>query len=123
MKEREYFVISVGHTQRSSPYITLWAANNSGYRGRLETAGRYTESQIRKNLGYYNCGCDNVAVPCDAAEPLSRPVQPGFFDDDNGRWLRNNEATWKALLANVIEKPKHPARPEYRGAPRKKETK
>lgn len=118
LKEREYFVISVGHTQRCNPYITLWAADNSGYRGRVETAGRYTESQIRKQLDYYNCGCDNVAVPCDVAEPLSFPVQPGFFDDDNGRWLRNNRATWKALLANVIEKPRHPARPEYRGAPR-----
>ncbi|CAM3961192.1 hypothetical protein SESI111939_10030 [Serratia silvae] len=72
--EREYFVISVGHTQRSSPYILLWAANNSGYRGRLETAGRYTESQIRKQLDYYNNGCDTVAVPCDVAEPLSIPV-------------------------------------------------
>lgn len=118
LTEREYFVISVGHTQRGSPYITLWAANNSGYRGRIETAGRYTENQIRQKLGYYNCGCDNVAVPCDVAEPLSFPVQPGFFDDDNGRWLRNNRATWKALLAHVIEKPKHPPQPEYRGAPR-----
>ena len=116
--EREYFVISVGHTQRSSPYIFLWAANNSGYRGRLETAGRYTESQIRKQLDYYNNGCDTVAVPCDVAEPLSIPVQPGFFDDANGRWLRNHSATWKALLAQLIEQPKHSARPEYSGAPR-----
>lgn len=119
--EREYFVISVGHTQRSSPYILLWAANNSGYRGRLETAGRYTESQIRKQLDYYNNGCDTVAVPCEVAEPLSIPVQPGFFDDDNGRWLRNNNTMWKALLANLIEEPKHVPHPEYSGSPRRRE--
>lgn len=120
VKEREYFVISVANTQRHSPYIMLWAANNSGYRGRIETAGRYTESQIKSNLAYYNCGCDNVAVPCDALELVSIPVTPGFFDDDNGRWLRNNAATWKVVLANVITPPKHKPEPEYRGAPRRR---
>lgn len=119
--EREYFVLSVNHTQRHSPYITLWAANDSGYRGRIESAGRYTESQIKANLGYYNTGCDTVAVPCDVVEPLACSVHPGFFDDDTGRWLRNNRATWKALLAHVIEKPKYPPQPEYRGAPRRVE--
>lgn len=54
-------------------------------------------------------------------QPSSFLVQPGFFDDDNGRWLRNNRATWEALLAHVIEKPKHPPCPEYRGAPRDSE--
>ncbi|HHQ6553252.1 TPA: hypothetical protein ACSTJZ_003146 [Serratia fonticola] len=121
MKEREYFVISVRHTNRHNPYVTLWAANDAGYRGRLETAGRYTESQIRKCLHYYNNGCDTVAVPCDVAQSLSFSIQPGFFDDDNGSWLPNNRATWKELLANVIEKPKHPPCPEYRGAPRHSE--
>ncbi|MBN3054913.1 hypothetical protein [Pectobacterium brasiliense] len=119
--EREYFVLSVTHTQRNSPYITLWASSDSGYRGRIESAGRYTESQIKSNLGYYNTGCDTIAVPCDVAESLSCRVQIGFFDDDIGRWLRNNRATWKALLAHVIENPSHPPQPEYRGAPRRKE--
>jgi hypothetical protein len=119
LKEREYFVLSVGHTQRGNPYITLWAADNSGYRGRIETAGRYPESLIKSKLAYYNCGCDNVAVPCDVLEPLAFPVKPGFFDDDNGRWLRNNAATWKVALANVIAKPACKPAPEYRGAPRK----
>lgn len=121
MSEREFFILSVNHTQRHNPYIFLWAANNSGYRGRIESAGRYTESQVMANLGYYNNGYDTVAVPCDIAAPLSFAVKPGFFDDDNGRWLRNNRATWEALLKHVITEPKHKPEPEYRGAPRKVE--
>lgn len=119
--EREYFVLSVNHSRRNSPYILIWGADDCGYRGKIETAGRYTESQVKAHLGYYNSGCSAIAVPCDIAEPLAFTVQPGFFDDDNGRWLRNNRATWKALLAHVIEKPKYPPEPEYRGAPRRKD--
>ncbi|WP_455424940.1 hypothetical protein [Dryocola sp. LX212] len=119
VSEREYFVISVAHTQRNNPYILLWADNNSGYRGRIETAGRYTETLIKSKLAYYNCGCGNVAVPCDVLEPLTHPVKPGFFDDDNGRWLRNNAATWKVVLANTVAPPQYKPEPEYRGAPRK----
>lgn len=119
MSEREYFILSVKHTQRSNPYIVLWAADDAGYRGRCETAGRYRESHVMGNISYYNNGCDTVAVPCDAAEKLSFPVRPGFFDDDNGRWLRNNRQTWNALLKHVIAQPKHKPEPEYRGAPYK----
>ena len=117
--EREYFVISVAHTQRGDPYIMLWAENNSGYRGRIETAGRYPESLIKSKLAYYNSGESTVAVPRDVLEPLAHPVAPGFFDDDNGRWLRNNAATWKVVLANTVAPPQYKPEPEYRGAPRK----
>ncbi|UIW10339.1 hypothetical protein [Flyfo siphovirus Tbat2_3] len=119
-KGREYFILSTAHTQRRDPHITLWAANNSGYRGRTTTAGRYHESQVLSNLSYYNNGAQTIAVPCDAMEPVSHPVKPGFFDDDNGRWLRNNSATWKVALANVIAPPKYKPEPEYRGAPRRR---
>lgn len=111
--EREYYVLSINHTQRHTPYIILWAPNDSGYRGRIETAGRYTESEITAHLGYYNCGHCAIAVPCDVAEPLAVPVQPGFFDDDNGRWLRNNRATWKVILSNLITDPKYKPRPLF----------
>lgn len=116
--EREYFILSVGHTQRNNPYIILWAENDAGYRGRIETAGRYTESHVKARLGYYNDGCNSVAVPCDVAERLSFPVRPGFFDDDNGRWIRNNRETWNELLKHVIAETKYKPEPEYRGAPR-----
>ncbi|MEH3399159.1 hypothetical protein POW04_10035 [Enterobacter cloacae] len=119
--EREYFILSIAHTQRGDPYITLWAADDSGYRCRCHTAGRYAESHVLSNLGYYNNGVQTVAVPCDVAEPLSHSVAKGFFDDNDGRWLRNNAATWKELLKHVIAAPKYVPAPEYRGAPRKVE--
>ena len=74
--EREYFVLSITHTQRHYPYIVLWGTNDAGYRGKLESAGRYTESQIKANLGYYNTGCGTVAVPCDVTESLACRVRP-----------------------------------------------
>ncbi|WP_158513777.1 hypothetical protein [Yersinia entomophaga] len=43
---KEYFVISVNHTMRHSRYILLWAENNAGYRGKIESAGRYEEDKI-----------------------------------------------------------------------------
>jgi len=119
VSEREYFVISVAHTQRSNPYIMLFGDEDSGYRGHIETAGRYPESLVKLRLAYYNDGLCNIAVPCDVLEPLAHPVAPGFFDDDNGRWLRNNAATWKVVLANTVAPPQYKPEPEYRGAPRK----
>lgn len=119
MTEREYFVLSIGHTQRSSPYIILWAPDDAGYRGRIESAGRYTESRINSNLSYYNNGCDTIAVPCDVLDPLSHPVPHGFFDTNEGRWIRNNRATWQAAIKHAVAPPKHHPHPEYRGAPRK----
>ena len=120
--EREYFVISVAHTPRCSRYITLWAPNDAGYRGRTATAGRYTESQVKSNLSYYNNGCDTIAVPCDVLEPLSHPVPDGFFDTNGGRWLRNNRVTWQEAIKHVIAPPKNTPEPEYRGAPRRKDS-
>lgn len=117
--EREFFVLSVRHTQRHSPYITLWVADNSGYCGRVESAGRYTESQIKAHLAYYNNGYDTVAVPCDIAEQLAFPVSPGFFDDNNGRWLKNTGATWRFLLKHTITKPESTPKPEYQRITRK----
>lgn len=121
MAEREFFILSVGHTTRSNPYIILWAPNDAGYRGRVETAGRYTETEVMAQLDYYNNGCDTVAIPCDVAIPLTFPVRPGFFDDDNGRWLRNNRETWHRLLKHVIAKPKYHPHPEFPGAKRSRE--
>lgn len=121
MSEREYFVLSIAHTQRRSSYITLWAPDDSGYRGRMATAGRYTESQIKACLGYYNDGENTIAVPCDVLESLSHPVTDGFFDVNGGRWLRNNRATWQAAIKHAIAPPKHRPHPEYRRAPRTRE--
>lgn len=116
--EREYFVLSVNHTTRDNPYIVLWGANDAGYRGRIEFAGRYTESAIKANITYYNNGISTIAVPCDVLEAVSHRVPPKFFDTPDGRWLRNNRETWKIAIRCAMPTPINRPRPEYRGAPR-----
>lgn len=120
MKEREYFVISVKHNQRSDHYIILWGTNDCGYRGRIEAAGRYPESRIRSRLSYYNSG-EDIAVPCDVVESLAVSAEPRFFDTDEGRWVLNNRQNWQAILKNVIELPQYKPEPEYKGARRNRE--
>ncbi len=115
--ERQYFIVSIGHNQRSDKYIRMFGANDSGYYGRIKSAGRYPESHVKTKLRYYNDGVCNIAVPCDVMESLSEPVEPKFFDDDSGCWVRNNRKNWQVLLQNVIEKPGYEPAPLYHGAP------
>lgn len=117
MTEREYYIISIKHNQRSDRYIILWAPDDSGYRGRVGAAGRYPESRVRERLGYYNTG-EDIAVPCDVIDCLSTPVDAGFFDTNDGRWVLNNRRNWQVILKNVIEPTKYKPEPEYRGARR-----
>ncbi|WP_145507602.1 hypothetical protein [Yersinia hibernica] len=118
---QEYFVISLNHNQRSDSYVILWADNDSGYRGRIESAGRYPEERILSALGYYNCGCSAIAVPCEVLERLAEPVRKGFFDTDDGRWVVNCRQNWAEILKHVIRKPEYPPHPEYKSSRRKLE--
>ncbi|MBX9497790.1 hypothetical protein J8Z86_17090 [Yersinia enterocolitica] len=118
---QEYFVISLNHNQRSDSYVILWAENDSGYRGRIESAGRYSEEKILSNLGYYNCGCSAIAIPCEVLEQLAEPVREGFFDTDDGRWVVNCRKNWTDILKNIIRKPSFKPEPEYKGSLRKQE--
>lgn len=117
----DLIIVSVAHTQRKNPYIMLWGANNSGYRGRIETAGRYKQQGVMKHLAYYNNGENTIAVPADVAVSLAVPVEPNYFDDNNGNWIRNTRENWRELLDNVICEPIRRAWPDFPGAVRKKE--
>ncbi|EPJ1396534.1 TPA: hypothetical protein PXQ76_002528 [Yersinia enterocolitica] len=119
--DKEYFVISLNHNQRSDSYVILWAENNSGYRGRIESAGRYSEEKILSNLGYYNSGCSAIAVPCEVLERLAEPVKKGFFDTDDGRWVVNCRKNWTEILKNIVRNPSFKPEPEYKGSRRKQE--
>jgi len=125
--KKEYIVISVHHTQRNCRYITLWAANDSGYRFRLSRAGRYSHDHIMSSLGYYNNGM-NIAVPVEIVESLCRPGDPRDFDGVS--WdeplsellsVPNNKGAWKKLLENVIAPTQYKPWPDYPGARRRKE--
>ena len=122
---KEYYVISVKHTLRENDKITLWGADGRGYRQRLNTAGRYPESEILDLLSYYNNGYDTIAVPVDAAEALATEGNPADFigaDPAPGvpRILLNTRAVWQELMLNVIRPPQVVPYPKYPGAPRRK---
>ena len=118
----DYYVISVHHTLRRDLYITVWAPDDKGYRLALSRAGRYEEGRVRAHLGYYNTGA-NVAVPCSVLDAIAVPPIPGHHDNDAGPCVPNTRASWKVILSNVIEPPKHKPEPMFKGARLTKEEK
>lgn len=110
-----FYVVSVGHTKREDRYITFWRADDAGYSYPLSWSGKYERERIAGNLGYYNDGDRNIAVPCRVVDPLAVPPEPGRIDNDAGPVVVNNAANWLRLLAATIEKPKHPPKPKHRG--------
>lgn len=116
---KDFYVISVHHTHRRDRYILLWRPDDKGYTYRTSTAGRYPEDQIRAHLGYYNTGCENIAVPVDVIDPLTVMTTPlDQFDGADGPALLNTRANWKVLLANVVAPPAYEPHPAYKGAKR-----
>ncbi|WP_446903034.1 hypothetical protein [Burkholderia sp. YIM B11467] len=119
---RDYYVISVHHTHRWHKFITLWRPDDSGYCFRTPRAGRYESEKVRANLGYYNNGCANIAVPVDVIDSLTVMTTPADqLDGTDGPALLNTRAIWKKLIANVIARPEYQIEPEFPGARRKKE--
>lgn len=116
-ESKEYFIVSVKWTERREPYITLWGPDDSGYRGRIETSGRYQHDDVMKHLSYYNNGCDTLAVNADAINKLAAKVKTGWIDGD-GFWVPNIKASWDCILSNLICAPTHEPKPRYRGAPK-----
>lgn len=117
MKEY-YYVISVKHTKRSDRYITLWGPDNAGYRLRLNTSGLYPEERVRANIGYYNSGCDAIAVPRDVVERLATEGNPADFVGADPclppYWVLFNTAdVWWELILNTIEPPPYRVEPVY----------
>lgn len=114
----EYYIVSVKHTHRRDPFITVWRPNDSGYAYPLSWAGKYPEDQVLAKLGYYNSGCSAVAVPCDVLDKIAVPPSPGMVDNDAGPIVFNNAASWRAIRANVIMPPAYPVIPEFKGSRR-----
>ncbi|SIT50470.1 hypothetical protein BN2476_830041 [Paraburkholderia piptadeniae] len=118
VEPRDYYVISVHHTRREDRYILLWRPDNKGYTYRASTAGRYSAETIRAHLGYYNCGCSNIAVPTGILDALTVMTTPADqFDGADGPAILNTRAKWRILLANVIEPTKYKPEPMFNRAP------
>ena len=113
-----YYVISLNHTRRSDRYITLWRPDDKGYAYPTPWAGRYAREHVLAHLSYYNSGNCTVAVPCEVLDAVAVPPAPRMIDGDAGPVVLNTRANWQLILANTIEDPAHPARPQYKGAPR-----
>lgn len=120
-KDQEYFIASVKWTERRQPYITLWGHDDSGYRVRLETSGRYGYERVMSHPSYYNNGYHTLAVPCSVLEAMATDVKPGWIDGDGGTWVPNNKANWDVILKSAICSPAREPKPRYRGAPRSHE--
>jgi hypothetical protein len=115
----DYYVISVKHTQREHKYITVWRTDNCGYCWPLSWAGKYPESLVMSKLSYYNDG-GNVIVPCDALDSIAVPPLVGEIDNNAGPCVLNNRPNWQKILASVPVPPTYDARPEYKGARRRR---
>lgn len=121
----DFYIISVKHTRRDQRYITLWGADDCGYKQRLNTAGRYPEPAVRAKLGYYNSGSSTIAVPADVVERLSVGVPPSEFEGADPapgvpRVLFNTRDTWSELILNAIEPPAYRVDPQHQGAAARK---
>jgi len=100
----KYIIISIAHSMPEDSYIKMWGPNCCGYRGRIETAGRYSARTVNEALHYYNDGVNTIAVPEIDVKSLVVPADLHFFDEDGigpGHWLKNDKNTWCSLLQNA----------------------
>jgi len=115
---REFYIVSVVHTERRHSYVTFWRPKNSGYCWPLSWAGRYDEATVRGALSYYNDGENNIAVDAATVDNLAQKPATGKIDGDAGPVVANNAATWRVLLQSMIEPPVSEVSPQYRGSRR-----
>lgn len=92
----DYFIISLKHSHKRDRYITIWRPDDAGYAYRLRNAGRYDHANVMAHLGYYNTGASDIAVLCDVVESMAVMTTP---------------ATWRKLMAAVIEPPARKMKP------------
>lgn len=123
MSEQLYYVVSVRHTKRADPYLTLWNPDDKGYCHRIEVAGKYAESHIAAHLDYYHSGCTNLAVICEVIDCMAVQSAPGYLDTP-GLCAPNTHHMWWDIayaMASLPWQPKNKPEPQYKGARRRKE--
>ncbi len=70
------FLILDIRRERRCDECLFWRANNAGYTTRIESAGRYTEQQVRGNASYYDNKYTTLAIPEAAVLKLVVGVVP-----------------------------------------------
>jgi hypothetical protein len=117
---REFYVVSLAHTNREHAYISVWRPDNAGYAWPLSWAGKYTAEQIEANLDYYHRGDSTIAVPCEVLDAISVPPTKGTIDNDAGPIVPNTKGSWYDILFAPIWPLAHEPKPQYKGARRAK---
>jgi hypothetical protein len=84
------YVISLKHTGKSEPVVTLWRANNAGYCCDIDRAGTYENPEEG-----YHIDDLNIARPKYMVEPLLKKMSYGDFKDR--LMLPNTKEVWNAL--------------------------
>lgn len=111
----QYYIVNLSHLHREHRYVTFWRDNDSGYAWPLSWAGRYSESQVREHLDYYNSG-GNIAVPCAVVDAMAVDPRPGDIDNNAGPVVLSNRTNWGVLQKHQIAPPPYPMVPVYPGA-------
>lgn len=114
------YIVSLKHTNRETPYITVWRPDNCGYAFPLSWAGKYSQEQVASHPDYYHRGDDTIAVPCAALDALGVAPEKGMIDNDAGPVIINTRENWAAILKAALPGAMHKPRPQYKGARRQK---
>jgi hypothetical protein len=120
MSEQLYYVVSVKHTKREDPYLTLWNPDDNGYCHRACIAGKYAESHVAAHLDYYHTGHSDIAVKCEVIDAMLVMSPPGYLDTP-GLVAPNSKAMWFDILYAPKWPTKNAPQPQYKGARRRKE--
>lgn len=108
----DFYIVSVANTTKRNRYILVWRPDNRGYTFRLSTAGRYDEANVRAHLGYYNTGCNTIAVPTSVLDKVAVMTTPADqLDGADGPAVLNTRANWRKVIEAAIVPPQYKPRP------------
>lgn len=95
-----FFIISLRHTHRSDPYMTLWRPNDAGYCYAKENAGTYDEPK----KGYHD-NEDNMPISADF-DYFMTVKNPKYCGTEGGTRLMipNCQAVWDEIGIKLTKK-------------------
>jgi hypothetical protein len=87
----KYYIVSVKHTKKSEPYITLWRQNDAGYCWFKDMAGTYDEI----HNGYHR-SVDSIPITEALADRLFTEV---FYDGKKRMAILNTPTNMRIIKA------------------------
>jgi hypothetical protein len=106
MSETLFYIVSLKHTKRTDPFVTLWREDCAGYAWPLPWAGAYTAADIQVHVISDD---SNIAVPKRLVEELSSVSRPGQIEsEDIYPVIRNTARNIAILKAAALATPRVP---------------